>query len=121
MTVMSPVSAPPLTIQPSQPTAVPPNAHPIPVPIINVYTQQPEPMRWKRQLVQRGQREIGKPYTGPPGMSWGCKQYGHNKIDCPTMSWQQPTGGETGESWQQPTRGPSQGPVNPWGGPNQGY
>ncbi len=42
--------------------------HPIPVPIINVYTQQPEPMGWKRQPVQRGQRGRGKPYTGPPGM-----------------------------------------------------
>ncbi len=40
MTLMSPVSSPPLTIQPSQPTAVPPNAHPIPVPIINVYMEK---------------------------------------------------------------------------------
>ncbi len=74
LTVMSLVIAPPLTIQPSQPTAVPPNTHPIPVPIINVYTQQPEPMGWKRQTVQRGQRGRGKPYTGPPGMCWGCGQ-----------------------------------------------
>ncbi len=39
MTVMSPVIAPPLTIQQSQPTTIPPNTHPSPVPIIDVYTQ----------------------------------------------------------------------------------
>ncbi len=61
MTLMSPVNTPPAAIQPSPPAAVPPNAHHIPVPIINVYTQQPEPMGWKRQSVQRGQRGRGKP------------------------------------------------------------
>ncbi len=121
MTLMSPVNAPPPVIQPSPPAAVPPNAHQIPVPIVNVYTQQPGPMGWKRKPVQRGQRGRGKPYTRPPGMCWGCGQLGHNKTDCPTNPWQQPPRGGRGESCQQPTRGPSQGPVNPWGGPNQGY
>ncbi len=121
MTLVSSVNAPPTAIQPSQPAAVPLNLPQIPVPIINVYTQQLEPMGWKRQPVQRGQKGRGKSYTGPPGMCWGCGQHGHNKIDCPTNSWQQPPRGERGESWQQPTQGPSQGPVNPWGGPNQGY
>ncbi len=56
ITLKSSVNAPPIAIQPSQPAAVPLNVHQIPVPIINVYTQQPEPMGWKRQPVQRGQR-----------------------------------------------------------------
>ncbi len=119
ITLKSSVNAPPIAIQPSQPAAVPLHVHQIPVPIINVYTQQPEPMGWKRQPVQRGQRRRGTAYTGPPGMCWGCKQFRHNKIDCPTNSWQQPPQGGRGERWQQPTQGPSQGPVNHWGGPNQ--
>ncbi len=102
MTLMSSVNVPSTAIQPSQPAAVPLNVHQIPVPIINVYTQQPEPMGWKRQPVQRGQRGRGKPYTGPPGMCWGCGHgHGHNKIDCPTNSWQQPLqggGGRVGSS-----------------------
>ncbi len=48
MTLMSPVNAPTSAIEPSTPTAVPPNVHQIPVHIINVYTQQPETMGLQR-------------------------------------------------------------------------
>ncbi|KAI2643853.1 Retrovirus-related Pol polyprotein from transposon TNT 1-94 [Labeo rohita] len=114
MTVMAPVNAPPPAIQSSPPAAVPPNPHQIPVPVINIYTQQPESTGWKRKPAQGGQRGRGRPYTGPPGVCWGCGQPGHNKNDCPTNPWQQPPRGGRGEIWQQPYQGPSQGPVNPW-------
>ncbi len=115
MTLMSPVNTPPAAIQPSPPAAVPPNAHHIPLPIINVYTQQPEPMGWKRQPVQRGQRGRGKPYTGPPGMCLGCGQLGHNKIDCPTNPWQQPPRGGRGELAAAASPGSITGPSKPLG------
>ncbi len=51
MTLMSSVNAPPTAIQPNQSAAVPLNVLQIPVPIINVYTQQPEPIGWKRKTV----------------------------------------------------------------------
>ncbi|KAL0148070.1 hypothetical protein M9458_056610, partial [Cirrhinus mrigala] len=121
MSVMSPVSAPPPTIQPNPPTAIPLTAHLTPVPIINVYTQQPGPMGWRKRPAQRGQRGRGRPTTGPPGLCWGCGQPGHSKIDCPNNPWQQHPQGARGENWPQPNRGTVQGPVNPWGGPNQGF
>ncbi|KAL0150967.1 hypothetical protein M9458_053694 [Cirrhinus mrigala] len=113
--------APPPTIQPNPPTAVPLTAHSTPVPIINVYTQQPGPMGWRKRPAQRGQRGRGRPSTGPPGLCWGCGQPGHNKIACPNNPWHQHLQGGRGESWPQPNRGTVQGPVNPWGGPNQGF
>ncbi len=79
---------------------------------------------WKRQPVQREQRGRGKPYTGPPRMCWGCGQNGHNKIDCPTTPWQQPPRGERGRVGGSPASTDTElvsVPVNPWGGPKQGY
>ncbi len=118
ITLKSSVNAPPIAIQPSQPAAVPLNVHQIPVPIINVYTTRANGME-KTTCTKRTEKKRGTAYTGPPGMCWGCKQFRRNKIDCPTNSWQQPPQGGRGERWQQPTQGPSQGPVNHWGGPNQ--
>ncbi len=49
ITLMSPVNTPPAAIQPSPPAAVPPNAHHIPVPIINdINSTEPMIIKYRR-------------------------------------------------------------------------
>lgn len=50
----------------------------IPVPIIQVYTQEPPP---RPQNCKPGSRGRGRPQQqrDPPGVCWGCIQPGHNK------------------------------------------
>ena len=121
MTLMPPVIAPQPTTQSSLLTAVPPNEHLNSVPIINVYTQQPGQMGWRKNPIQQRGRGRGRGRDRPPPLCWGCGQPGHIKADCPTQQWPQQPQGRREMSWQQPTQGPVQGPVNPWGGPNPGY
>lgn len=49
-------------------TEIPPNARPIPVPIINVYTQQPG--QWERERNPYSEAREEEVYTGPPSVCW---------------------------------------------------
>jgi len=119
MAVMSPVSAPQSTMQQPLPQAIPQNTYQSPVPIVNVYAQQQQPMGWKGFPLQGEQKGRGK--LNKISLCWRCGQPGQNKINCPINPYRQSPGIVRGERWQQSFRGPCQGPVNPWGGPNQGY
>lgn len=57
-------------------TEIPPNARPIPVPIINVYPQQPG--QWERERNPYSEAREEETYTGQ------MEQPGHNKNDYPT-------------------------------------
>ncbi len=65
ITLMSPVNTPPATIQPSPPAAVPPNAHHIPVPIINdINSTEPMIIKYRRNTDydMQGDEEINQNY-----------------------------------------------------------
>lgn len=118
MTVTTPVNVPPSTVQLPPPAVIPPNMQQFPTPTVNVYAQQPEP--WRKNPQQGVQTGKGIPKF-PQGVCWNCGLPGHSKRYCPIGQLQRSSGGVKGGGWRQPFRGPYNGPVNPWGGPNQGY
>lgn len=85
---MAPLNVPLLpAIQPNPPGA-PPGSQESPIPVINVYTQQPNNIGRTRKPPHGGQRERGRPNPDPPGLCCLCGQTGHNRLDCPTNPWQ---------------------------------
>lgn len=69
---IGPLNVPPPPVVQPNPPAAPAGLQQPPLPVINVFTQQPNKMGWKRKTPQGGQRGRVRPNPGSPGVCWGC-------------------------------------------------